>query len=259
MQTIEGDIYDYPRYYDLIFGSDWKPEYDFLNGCFQKHLSGKAVRVFEPACGTGRLLYRLGKQGLLTSGLDLNPKAVDYCNRRLKRHGLPASAVVGDMTDFRLPRKVDAAFNMINSFRHLSSEKLALAHLRCMGEALRKGGIYLLGLHLTPTKGYACEEESWSASRGHLTVNTHMWLLERNLRRREELYGMRFDIYTPTESFRLEDRLLFRTYKADQIHKLIADAGVFDLVETYDFAYDIDAAIDIDRETEDIVLVLKKK
>ena len=63
---------------------------------------------FEPACGTGRLLVKLAAAGYQVAGNDLSRKAVDYCNARLARHGFPAAATVGDMADFRLPRKVDA-------------------------------------------------------------------------------------------------------------------------------------------------------
>ena len=133
METIAGHLYDYPQYYDLVFGSDWKAEFDFLQACFARHVDGRVRRVFEPACGTGRLVYRLAKGGYRVSGLDLNDKAVDYCNARLRRHGFDESCFVADMTDFALPRPVDAAFNMINSFRHLQSEAAASAHLDSVG------------------------------------------------------------------------------------------------------------------------------
>ena len=149
---------------------------------FDTHVPGQVRRLFEPACGTGRLVFRLAQAGYNVSGLDLNPRAVDYCNRRLARHGLPASVFVGDMADFRLPRKVDAAFNTINSFRHLLSESAARSHLQCVAESLRKGGVYVLGLHLTPTEGTPLDEERWSARRGHLAINTHLQTFDLDLR-----------------------------------------------------------------------------
>lgn len=259
MNSIPGNIYDYPKYYDLIFGSDWKAEVDFLNACFEKHVSGKCERLFEPACGTGRLLYRMAKEGYEVSGLDLNPKAIDFCNARMKRHGYEPVGFVGDMTDFKLKRKADASFNTINSFRHLADEKQARQHLECMAGALRKGGIYVLGLHLTPTIGPATEEEAWTARRGNLQVNTMMWLVERNLPKRYEMYGMTYDVYTPTESFRIEDRIRFRTYTVPQIKKLIASVPSLELETVYDFAYDIEHPIELDSRTEDVVLVLKRR
>src|SRR6056297_2451249 len=157
MEIRQAKVYDYPQYYDLIYGSDWKAEFDFLRACFTQYATGSVQRLFEPACGTGRLLFRLGKAGYEVSGLDLNERAVDYCNQRLIRHGLPASVWVGDMSDFRLPRPVHGAFNTINSFRHLLDELLAVRHLESVARALRRGGIYILGLHLTPTRGEPME------------------------------------------------------------------------------------------------------
>lgn len=259
MQIIPGNIYDYPRYYDLVFGSDWRSEFLFLVDCFAAHATGKVQRLFEPACGTGRLIFRLAEAGFDVSGLDLNTRAVTYCNKRLKRHGLPETARVGDMRDFRLSRKADAAFNTINSFRHLQTARDAKQHLACMAESLRKGGVYIVGMHLTPTRGQPMEEESWSARRGHLAVNTHMWLLERKRRQRLEIYGMTFDIHTPTRSFRLADKIGFRTYTARQFRQLLEQVPQFEIAETYDFAYDLESPIDIGPETEDILFVLRKR
>ena len=104
LATLDADLYDFPKYYDLVFGSDWRAEFDFLTACFEKHASRPIRRLFEPACGTGRLLIKLAQAGYEVSGLDLNPHAVDYCNRRFARHGLASPAFVGDMSDFRLPR-----------------------------------------------------------------------------------------------------------------------------------------------------------
>jgi SAM-dependent methyltransferase len=259
MEIIQADIYDYPRYYDLVYGSDWHAEFEFLRACFQRHVKRPVRRVFEPACGTGRLLFRLGRLGLDVCGLDLNPRAVEYCNARLQRYGLPASVFVGDMTRFRLPRKVDAAFNMINSFRHLLDEASATRHLRAMAAAVRQGGIYILGLHLTPTRGQAMDEESWSARRGHLSVTTHLWTKQRDLRKRRERCGMIYDVYTPTRHLRLAGDLVFRTYTWPQFRSLLAKDNDFEIAAQYDFSYDVRKTVEIDRATEDVVFVLRRR
>ena len=94
----------------------------------------------ETAVRTGRLLYALVKKGFRVDGLDLNPKAVEFCNARFRRHGVRESAFVADMSDFKTKWKCDLAFNTINSFRHLCSEREARGHLQCMGEVVRPGG-----------------------------------------------------------------------------------------------------------------------
>lgn len=257
-EVVTAKLYDYPRYYDLVFGSDWKAEYDFLLGCFERFCPKPPQRLFEPACGTGRLLYRLAKAGYDISGNDLNPHAVRFCNARLKRHGLPETCVVGDMSCFQLRPKADAAFNLINSFRHLPSEEAARDHMTCMAAALKKGGLYLLGLHLTPAGNPECTEESWSARRGNLAVISHMWSLDIDRRKRQERIGMRFDIYTPTRQWQLAEETVFRTYTAPQFKRLVESTGVFEVVATYDFAYDLDDPVEVNEATEDVVYVLRK-
>lgn len=259
IETLQGNLYDYPKYYDLVFGSDWKAEMDFLEDCFEKHTDLVVRRLFEPACGTGRLMYRFAQVGYEVAGNDLNRAAVDYCNARLRRHDLPPTAEVGDMCDFRTKRKVDAAFNTINSFRHLATEQQARDHLGCVARSLKKGGLYVLGLHLTPTRGRAmAEEESWAARRGNLSVLSRMWSIRLDRRRRAETVGMTFDVYTPSRVFRLENQFDFRTYTAQQMDDLIQSEPGLEVAETYDFAYDIDCPVEITATTEDVVYVLRR-
>ena len=259
MEVIRGNIYDYPKYYDVLFNADCKAEYDFLRACFERHSRRAVRRLFEPACGTGRLLVKLAKAGYEVAGNDLSAKAVAYANGRLARHGLPATTVVGDMADFRLRRKVDAAFNTINSFLHLNSETKARSHLQCIVRALAKGGIYVLGLHLTPLRGRMWNGESWSARRGHLTVASRMWSMGIDRRCREERLGFILEVYTPRRQFRLEDEFVFRTYTAAQFRRLLGRIPELEVVETYDFAYDVDQPVPVTAESEDVVYVLRKQ
>ena len=163
------------------------------------------------------------------------------------------------MSDFRVPRRYDIAFNTINSFRHLSSELAARRHLQSMGAAIREGGLYLLGVHLTPTKVPASETESWSARRGHLAINTHMWTKARDPQKRVERFGIRFDVHRPTESFRIVDELVLRSYTPAQMNRLIRSSQCWETVETFSFAYDLDDPIVVDGTSEDVVYVLRRK
>ena len=257
MEEIQADIYDYPKYYDLVYGSDWQAEFEFLMACSDRFLDQEPQSMFEPACGTGRLLYRLSQTGLDVAGNDLNPQAVAYCNQRLARYGLPETALVGDMTSFQLAKPVDVGFNMINSFRHLNTEQLAVDHLNCMASAIRPGGIYVLGIHLVPLTGNSCDRESWSATRGHLTVNSSLWLVHRKLEERYEEYAMQYDIYTPTRQLRICDQLRFRTYTADQFGCLIRGIDGLEIESVFDFQYDLSLPNQLDDSAEDVVFVLR--
>lgn len=257
--VVHGSLYDYPKYYDLLFGSDWKAEFDFLKACFDKYANCRVQRVFEPACGTGRLLIKLAQAGYEVAGNDLNPLAVRYCNARLARHGFPESAVVGDMADFSVKMKFQAAFNTINSFRHLASEAAAVAHLRCVAAALSAGGIYVLGIHLTPTVGDPMQTEAWIARRGNLQVNSYMWSKEIDLKKRNERLGMTLDVYTPSSHRRIVDEMNYRTYTARQFQDLLKMSPQFELVALHDFCYEIDVTLEIGPSTEDVVFILRKR
>jgi len=258
MQQLQGSIYDYPKYYDLVYGSDWKAEVEFLEFCFVNYAQRPVTRLFEPACGTGRLLFRLGQRGFYADGIDLNPKAIDFCNKRLERYGLPSRAKVADMCDFELKRPADAAFNTINSFRHLETDEQAVAHLTCVRDNLDEGGIYILGLHLTPTAEAECLSESWSSRRGSLAVNTQMWLIEADKKKRLETFRIKFEIYKPTGFSVIENDLRFRTYSHKQIADLIRRVGGLEIAGCFDFSYDYDYPVELNSETEDAVLILSK-
>ena len=76
---------------------------------------------------------------------------------------------------------------------------------------------------------------------------------------RIERFGIYFDIHRPTGSMRINDVLVLRSYTPAQVRSMVRSAGVWDIVETYDFGYDIDAPIEVDAATEDVVYVLRKK
>ncbi len=255
---IEGSIYDYPKYYDLLFGSDWKAEFDFLQACIAKHATRPVKRLFEPACGTGRLLIKLAKSGYEVGGNDLNEKSINFCNDRLHRYDFPKSTVVGDMSDFKVRKKYDVGFNFINTFRHLATEATAEAHLHCMAAAINKGGFYALGISLLPTDADREEEESWSAQRGNLGITSYMWSKGIDKKTRLEGLGITLDIYTPTQHRRIVDHMDYRTYTSRQFKSLLKKVPEFQIEETYDFAFDVNQPVTIDGETEDVVYILRK-
>ena len=255
---VQGSIYDFPKYYDLLFGSDWKAEFDFLQACYPIHCTRPVQRIFEPACGTGRLLIKLAQAGYDIGGNDLNEKAIDFCNDRLERFGFERSTTVGDMCDFKVRKKYDAAFNLINTFRHLATEAQAVAHLQCMAQALYKGGLYALGIHLEPTVGEPMEEESWSVRRGNLAITSYMWSKGIDRKKRMEHLGVTLDIYTPTTHQRIVDHMEYRTYKAAQFRSLLKKVPEFEVEAVYDFSYDIRKPHKITAESEDVVFLLKR-
>ena len=70
---------------------------------------------------------------------------------------------------------------------------------------------------------------------------------------------MTFDIYTPTRHRRIEGILKYRTYTWAQIRRLVSSVPSLEWIESFDFSYDISRPVVVDEETEDVVLVLRKR
>jgi len=263
-QQITGSIYDYPNVYDVLFSDTCASEMAFLTAIFERFGNAGVASVFEPACGSGRLLDHLAKRGLSVTGLDLNPHSVAFCNRRLKRNGFQESAHVGNMASFSLAdlgrrKKFDAAFNLVSSFLHLTTEADAQQHLHAVANVLKPGGIYLLGIHLKPKGKQFCLQERWSIRRGSLSVTSHLKSLSQDLKQRIEMIEVRITAKTPKKCYKIVDRFPFRIYTAKQFHGLLAAVNRFDLLETYSFEYDVSRPIKVTADTEDVVYVLKRK
>ncbi len=124
---------------------------------------------------------------------------------------------------------------------------------------MNKGGLYILGIHLEPTVGEPMEEESWSARRGNLVVNSYMWSKGIDRKNRMEHLGMHIDVFTPTKRLRIVDHMDYRTYKKAQFQSLMKKIPELEIAATYDFSYDIDKPIAIKPDTEDVVFVIRKK
>jgi hypothetical protein len=117
----------------------------------------------------------------------------------------------------------------------------------------------VLCLHLTPTEGERIGEEAWAARRGNLAVISTLWSMDLDQRKRRERIGMTFDVFTPTRQFRIEDEMEYRSYTAPQMRRLLKQVPDLELVESYDFAYEMDSPIRIGPETEDVVFVFRKR
>jgi len=261
---ITGSIYDYPNLYDVLFSDSCRPEIDFLTSIFERFYGKKkGVSVFEPACGSGRLLYLLAKLGFDVTGLDLNPLSVAFCNRRLKKHGFKESAIVGNMAAFSLTdlgrkKKFDAAFNFVSSFLHLTTETDAQNHLHAVADVLKPKGIYLLGLHLKPKGEQHCLHEQWSLRRGSLSVKSNLQSLSQDLKKRIEMIEVHIKAKTPKKRYDIVDRFPFRIYTAEHFHELLVAVNRFRILETYSFEYDISRPMVVTADTEDVVFVLER-
>ena len=162
--------YAAPRLYEIAFDMNRKGEVDFLVRCFKRYARRPVRRVLDIACGTGPHLARLAERGYAMTGLDLSPANIEFLRERLAAKGQRAELVVDDMTDFRLRRPVDAALCMQDSQGHLLTNEELVAHLRAVGRALRRGGLYIFDRYMASSWTDPARAWSWSRRRGRLIV-----------------------------------------------------------------------------------------
>lgn len=292
------DWYDTPLYYDIIYDADTRKEADLLEHVFTKYATPtKTRRVLEPACGSGRLVIEMARRGWNVSGFDGSAKMLGFARERMaarewKRSGtrqssdgrphraanrmasaseaLAASATrwrrahlwEDQMQRFEAPRgaRYDLVHCLINTFRYLLTERDAVSFLQRVSVALRPGGIFVLGLHLTDYDRTICEHERWVMDRKgvHVVCNTRTWPADR--RRRIEKLRTRLVITHKGRTHRQETLWDYRTYDAAQLKRLLRKAvPELEVVACHDFTYDPATVRNLDDEYSHLVVTLRKK
>jgi len=258
-KPIVGDWYDHPEYYDLSLRDDTPQEAAFIEAACRKYCDFPVRRLVEPACGSGRLVVELAARGYDVTGLDLNEKALDYLRKQLKRRKLRAGVRLADMSDFTLAQPADAAFCLLNSFRHLLTEAAAKSHFESVAKNLRPGGIYILGLHLVPPDAFDNAIERWRTSHGKTQISTDLRVTATDRRRRIESLQVSLRVRRGENLWRFRGKFDLRLYTAPQFRRLLASVPAFELCDVYDFWYEIDEPLRLDNEISDTVFILKKR
>ena len=163
---MEPDEYD--RVFRLELRHFW---YRGLHALLRRSLErytppGVGLRILDAGCGTGGLMRRLGRRGVVT-GIDLSPRALSYAAARGERRLVRGS--IG-----RLPFR-EAAFDLVVSadvlyHRAVADDGGALAELR---RVCRPGGLVLLNL----------PAHAWLAADHDRAIHTARRYARRDLRR----------------------------------------------------------------------------
>ena len=258
----EINCYNYPQYWDLAFRSETKLEVEFFEAVAKKYCDFPVRRVLEPGCGGGRLVVEMAARGYDVSAFDLSDDCIRYLRQRLKRRGLTAQLDVGDMTAFQASKPVDMVFNTMNTFRHLTTEADARSHLKSVAASLKKGGLFVLGFHLLPPDADEEDSERWTARHGRTKVTMSLRVL--NCDRKKRVETIRFNLHVKTgvaqsrRTIRLRSDYRLRIYTADQVKRLFRSVPEFELVEVFDFWYEIDHPVPLDDQLGDAVFLLRR-
>jgi SAM-dependent methyltransferase len=262
---VELDWYDAPRYYDLIFDTDTAREADFLERMAAAHAeppARRALRVLEPACGSGRLMVELAARGARVVGFDASAPMLEYAGKRLKERGLKGRLFEARMESFELPASEQGRFDLahcfVSTFKYLLTEADARSHLERVAAALRPGGIYVLGFHLSDYDELRQSRERWVVEEGGTRVVCTITGWPPMRRARREKVRSRLVVEEGGETKRLETTWDFRTYDAGQAKRLLASVPAFELVAVHDFDYAQERPRNLGAERLDVVLILRR-
>lgn len=228
--------------------------YDLLYAAYSRDQAKEIVRIarrfarptksteywLEPACGTARILIALANLTPAPTrrlvGIDLQPEMIAFAKRRLRALKLDAriSAHLADMRSFApraLRGKVRVAFCPDNSIRHLPSDAALVDHLRCIRALLAPGGVYLVGIGLTPEEGDFATEDLVEYRKGKTHIRHVFDFLPpepggKGARSRKELACVHLSMTSPSGSFEETSRYDLRTYSPRQWQRVIGRAGL---------------------------------
>lgn len=253
--------YDYPQYFDMVFRDETADEVAFFQDVFQRFLTRPAKRLYEPGCGSGRLVAAMAAKGFDMIAVDNNAAMLAYLRKRLSRRNLDAELVLGDMTTHRCRPLADAAFCTFNTFRHLTDADSAEQHLRSVAASIRRGGVYILGFHCIPLDADPDCTERWRAAHAGTRVSVTLRVIDFQRRRRLETLRVSIKATKPSGVVeRIRSEFPLRLYTPSQARTLLASvADVFEIAGIYDFDCDLDRPRVIDEELTDAVFVLRKK
>lgn len=220
-------FYFMPHVYDVLHQPGTVADVRGLQRIARRFVTAKprAARTWlEPACGTGRYLRAAARLGYRVIGFDLAPEMVDYASSRV-----PGATIFhAPMERFarRVPaRSVGFAFNLINTIRHLPSDRAMLDHFRDVARVLAPGGVYVVGLSLTAYANEIPTEDIWIGKRGSMKVRQVVQYLPpeatRGKRARHEACVCHMTITRATQEEDLDFTYHLRCYSLAQWRRLV--------------------------------------
>jgi ubiquinone/menaquinone biosynthesis C-methylase UbiE len=192
------------RFYDYEQGNFTKdiPFY----GEYAKECKGE---VLELACGTGRILIPIAKDGVTITGIDISEEMLktakqktDVLDKSIKQN---IKLIRGDMSVFNLKKRFSLIFIAFRSFQSLVTRKKQSQCLECVREHLKNSGTFILDL-FAPRHDLLAQ------------VNRSVYL--------GEFYDRENDVYM-TRRAEDEYNLADQTLKEDRFYEWTDKQGIF--------------------------------
>lgn len=167
-----GGFYQDPVVYEVLHSADAPGDVRMLKRLWRRFGTGRPGVALEPACGPGRHLRLLARDGWDVIGIDLSAAMIEHARRAMTRASdgddVTARFIAGDMSrveELVEPGSVDLGFCLINSVRHLPSDVAMVRHLRGMRRVLKPSGVYVVGMSMSWYGHETMSEDVWEGKR----------------------------------------------------------------------------------------------
>jgi SAM-dependent methyltransferase len=185
-------LYSLPSLYDILHTAGTAAEVTGLERMARRFAGPHAAKTnavwLEPACGTARHLRVAARRGYRVIGIDVSSEMLTYARERFRALKLTrrANLIQGDIVHADTlvgTHRVDFAFNLINSIRHLSSERDCQVHLSAMARALKPSGVYCVGISVSNYGHEQPTEDVWIGTRGRTKITQAIQYIPATARR----------------------------------------------------------------------------
>ncbi|MBZ4683423.1 MAG: hypothetical protein PWP46_96 [Fusobacteriaceae bacterium] len=148
-------------------------EYDEWLLLILNNFSDNVKKVLDIGCGTGELSIRLKRLGFSVVGIDISKGMLD----KAKEKDRNIKFIQGDMKNFKLKEKFDAAIMIFDTINHLLDEKELKKTIKNVYNHLNEGGIFIFDIATRELMNDMFPEDYFVDDREDMTI---IWQHEYN-------------------------------------------------------------------------------
>jgi ubiquinone/menaquinone biosynthesis C-methylase UbiE len=215
--------------YDLWFGDE--PFWD--QAFFHDRIRQNRGRALEIACGTGRLLVPLLRDGLAVEGLDASEAMLAICRTKAARVGVTPTLYQQHMQDMALASRYRTLFIPAGSFQILAEREEAFETLRRCHMHLEPGGELLITLSV-PWRDFGGERQ-WRLRRSGLrpsdgaTILIHEATASDRVEQVRQIW-LRYEVFNAERLVQTELRMhRLRWYHRHEFAMMLESTGFHDV------------------------------
>lgn len=256
--AILGNLYNYPRYYDIAYSTTTEAEGAFYYQVFDERLPcfGK---VLDLGCGSGRITAELARAGISCVGIDNNLTMVNYANEKARRESLEMIAIVGDILGPALEGPFDAALCCGDTIKYILGADDLRIHFVSVANVLSPGGLYAVDTSLVgPPDVYVGSSGKWTVADRDVTVYGSFFTFPVDREKKTERIHHELHVVDGADEYVLTEEADLHAFSFDDYKGIIEESWAFEIDCCFGGRYDPKDEITPDDNTDDVVILMRK-